>query len=108
MKEQEEPSLQEVYRLTKENNRMLKAMRRDAFIGGILKFVWWILILFVIPYVLFVIYLQPYLAQLQSAYEKVNSSADTVSGVANDFSKLKEQIPNWQDILDGFGGGGGN
>ena len=30
--------MQEMYRLTKDNNRMLRAMRRNAFWGGILKF----------------------------------------------------------------------
>ena len=50
----EPPTRDELYKLVKENNRMLKQMRRDALIGGILKFVWWIAILFVFPYFLYV------------------------------------------------------
>ena len=30
---------QEIHRLVRENNRMLHAMRRNSFVGGILKFI---------------------------------------------------------------------
>ena len=36
---------QEMYRLTQENNRMLRSMRRNAFWGGIIKFVLYALLL---------------------------------------------------------------
>jgi len=100
------PTQDEIYKLVKENNQMLKKMRRDAFVGGIFKFVWWIAILFVIPYVLYTIYLQPYLAGIQSAYESFNDNAGAISGAANDFEKLKSSVPNWEDFLKQFTGGG--
>ena len=100
------PTQDEIYKLVKENNLMLKKMRRAAFVGGIVKFVWWIAILFVIPYVLYALYLQPYLVNIQNAYENFNSSAGTVSGAANDFENLKNSIPNLGDLLKQFGGGG--
>ena len=109
MKEQKEKdadvSLNEIYKLTKENNRMLKKMRRDAFVGGILKFVWWIAILVVIPYLIYVFYLQPYVLQLQSLYSTVNESAGQLNEATNEISEIRNSIPNFQDIIDRFGGG---
>jgi len=104
-KQRHEPTLEEVYKLAKDNNKMLHAMRRDAFVGGILKFVFWIAILFVIPYILYMVYLQPYLAGIQSAYEQFNESAGTLSGAAQDVEELKNQLPNFQDFFNQFGGG---
>ncbi len=37
--------LKENLALAKENNKLLKAMRRDAFIGGFLRIILWLLVL---------------------------------------------------------------
>ncbi len=105
-KQRREPTLDDVYELAKENNRMLHAMRRDAFVGGIIKFVIWIAIFIVIPYVVYVTYLEPQLQGIQSAYQQFNESAGTLSGAANDLEQLKNQVPNFSDLLNQFGGGG--
>lgn len=99
-KEKTEPTLGEVYKLAKENNRILKAMRRDAFVGGILKFVFWVALFVVLPYIIYSIYLAPYLTSLQAAYQDINTKADTLNSAAQDFEKLKAQFPNWQDLLN--------
>ncbi len=87
------PTADEIYRLVKENNQMLRAMRRDAFIKGIFGFIWWILILVVIPYVTW-LYLQPYLATVTAAYNKVQGTSNSIntslSGLP-DFGKLWQQ-----------------
>jgi len=98
-------SLDEIYKLSKDNNRMLRAMRRDAFIGGIIKFVFWVAVFFVLPYVLYVLYLQPYLEQLQGAYENLNQNVQAVNEASNQFEDLKNQFPNIGDVLKQFGGG---
>ncbi|PIR85245.1 hypothetical protein COU15_01750 [Candidatus Kaiserbacteria bacterium CG10_big_fil_rev_8_21_14_0_10_45_20] len=89
------PTTDELYKLVKENNQMLKSMRRSAFIGGILKFVFWILLLFVVPYVMYVVYVQPYveraLETAQAFQENVDSVNAQVSGLP-DFGKLIEQF----------------
>jgi hypothetical protein len=36
------PTLDEIYKLVKDNNRMLHSMRRDAFVKGVLGTIWWI------------------------------------------------------------------
>jgi len=96
---------EEIYKLAKENNRMLHAMRRDAFVGGIIKFVWWIAILFVIPYILYVVYLQPYLTNIQAAYQNVNAKVEQIDSATKSIENLKNQL-NFGDILKNLGGGG--
>lgn len=51
----------ETLRLTKENNRMLKAMRRDALIAGVLRIVLW-LVAFGLAYYFAMTYLEPILS----------------------------------------------
>lgn len=103
-KQKHEPSLEEVYKLARENNKMLHAIRRDAFVGGILKFVWWIALFIVIPYVLYVLYLQPYLETIQAAYQNLNDNVSTISNTAKDVENLKSQFPNFSDFFKQFGG----
>ena len=73
----DEQKMNELYELTKENHRMLKAIRRDAFVGGIFKFVWWVVILVVIPYFT-CLYLQPYLNDVAHTYNSVKTTTNTV------------------------------
>lgn len=84
---------------------MLRAMRREAFIGGILKFVFWIAIFFILPYILYVVYLQPYLESIQVAYNNINESAGTLNAAAQDIDELRSQFPNFSDFFNQFGGG---
>lgn len=104
-KEKAEPTLGEVYKLAKENNHILKAMRRDAFVGGILKLVFWLALFVVLPYIAYVTYLAPYIESIESAYQNLNEQANTLSGAAKDLEDIKKQIPNVGDILNQFGGG---
>lgn len=98
-------TLNDVYELAKENNRMLHAMRRDAFVGGIVKFVFWVALFVVLPYIAYTVYLAPYLSSIQSAYNNLNEQAGTLSGAAKDLEEIKNQIPNIGNLLNQFGGG---
>ena len=73
-----EDQLKELYELTRENNRMLKDMRRDALIGGIIQFVWWVIILVVLPYFTW-LFLQPYLEGLLGAYQAAQGQSAQVT-----------------------------
>jgi uncharacterized membrane protein len=84
--------LLETLQLTRENNRMLRGMRRDATIGRIVSFVWWLVILG-IPLVLYYFFLMPYITQVTSLYE--NASAQ--GGQLIDSSGVK-------GLLDFLGG----
>lgn len=79
-----------MYELTKENNKILKAMRRDAFIGGILKAIMWFIFLVVIPYLTW-LYIQPYVQGVLDTYQKVQDTTTAVSNTTTmDFSKVQE------------------
>lgn len=74
----EEDKLQKMYEMVNENHRMLKSMRREAFIGGIIKFAWWIAVIVVLPYLIYTWYLAPYLEQTLALVESAqNQSAET-------------------------------
>lgn len=70
--------------LTKENNRLLKKLRRATIISGLLRLVWWVVILG-IPVFLYYYVLQPYLGELSAAYQNVQdgvgSMQDVVRGI---------------------------
>lgn len=94
-----EDQLKEMHEMVRENNRMLKDMRRDAMIGGILHIVWWIVILVVLPYFTW-LFLQPYLAGLMGAYQTAQGQSAQVTdalgklqqaGSSADLQKLIDQ-----------------
>jgi hypothetical protein len=67
-----EPGLKEMVEenleLARENNRMLHKLRRSAFIGNILRLMWWAVIIGV-PLYLYLTVLKPYLDALGVSYE---------------------------------------
>jgi len=61
-----EALVQQILALTKENNQLLKAMRRDALIAGVLKMILWIVLIGASLYFSYQ-FLAPYLAMLEGA-----------------------------------------
>ena len=73
---------------------MLKGMRRDAFVKSIISFVWWILILIVIPYVSW-LYVKPYVDQIMHTYQQVQGTSNAVNAKLSglpDLNKLYQQM----------------
>ena len=66
--------VQEILRLTRENNRMLHKMRRNAFWGGIIKFALYALVLVVAPLWLYSTYLAPIMEQMTRTMEQIQST----------------------------------
>ena len=94
----DEQKLSEMYEFTKENNHMLKAMRRDAFVGGIVKFIVWVALFIVLPYIAW-LFIQPYLQGALDTYQNVQKTTSAVSNTTSvNLSKLDE-------LLKKFGGG---
>ncbi len=87
----DEQSQQEMYRLTRENNRMLHAMRRNAFWGGILKFIFWSAIL--IAPIWF------YMTYLNATVEKMLHTIDQVQGTG---AKAQAQVSGWENAWKQF------
>lgn len=98
------PSEEDIYKLVKDNNRMLHSMRRNAFISSIFKIVFWIVILVVLPYLSW-LFIQPYLDAATGAYQEVQGSVNTLNNAASDIEEAKNSFPDFGDLLNQFGGG---
>ena len=86
--------LQEILRLTKENNRMLHAMRRNAFWGGVIKFILYALVLVVAPLWLYTTYLAPMMEQVLDTYQQIQGTGAKAQAQFGDFQNLLEQFKN--------------
>lgn len=102
----DEKKLDELYRMVKENNSMLHSARRTAFIGGIIKFVWWVAILIVLPYLTW-LYLEPYFTTIMAQYQGLQAQSGTVTQQAADLQKqlneLGGSVGGFQELLKKFG-----
>jgi len=70
--------------LSKENNRLLKKMRRNAVIGNILRLIWWAVIIGLPIYLYFTVF-QPYLQELATVYKNVQTDVGDITSI---FSKI--------------------
>jgi len=86
--------LQEMYRLTKENNKMLHKMRRNAFWGGIIKFVLYALVLVVAPLWLYATYLAPMMEQVLDTYQQVQGTGAKAQAQFSDIQGFIDQFKN--------------
>jgi predicted PurR-regulated permease PerM len=80
--------LQQTYQLAKENNRMLHAMRRHAFISGIIKLLVYAALL-VIPFWLYIQYLSP----------QVDRILKTMNQIQGTGASAQAQMTEWQQTL---------
>ena len=74
--------------LVKENNKLLKKIRRGAIFGGILKIVW-IAIIIGVPVYVYINFLAPVLDQVLNAAETVQEVGGKVEGIQ---SELQDQL----------------
>lgn len=91
--------LEETYKLARDNRKMLKAIRRDAFIGFLFKII--IVAAFIgLPVYLYFTFLQPYLNEVRSIYTDIQGDVDKVR-------EIGDRIPEFPDlggIIDNFSG----
>ncbi len=92
----EEQKLDELIRLTQENNRMLRSMRRNAWIGGILKFIIYFVLVIALPLWLYMTYLAPVL----------ESTLETMSKIQGTGASAQAQFSDLQNLFKGYGFGG--
>ncbi len=87
-------TLEEVYRLAKENNRMLRAMRRSAFFGTLLRIAIWVLILgsSVWAYSVFV---APVIEQMKAVMDEAQSANASVKAQFGEFRELLDKFPGF-------------
>lgn len=88
--------LQENLELSRENNRLLRKMRRASIWGGFFRIIWWLIILGA-PILLYYYFFQPYVEQVLNAYKGVQSGAQN-------FQNFTTNLPSgWEEILQKLG-----
>jgi len=91
--------MQDMYRLTKENNRMLNRMRRNAFWGGLVKFILYAALL-AAPIWFYMSYLAPIVnSMLQTEQQLQGTSAKAEA----QFGSLQSAWQQLEAKLPGFG-----
>ena len=96
--EYEGDKLDELLRLTKDNNRMLHAMRRNAWLGGIFKLLLWAAFILV-PVWLYMQYLSPIMEQMLKTYQQVQGTSAQAHA---QLTGLQEAFQKFQAM---YGGG---
>ncbi len=90
---------QEMYRLTKENNKMLHKMRRNAFWGGIIKFLLYAVLFVVLPWWLYMTYLAPV---LEGTMQAMNQIRGTGAQAQAQFGSFQDMLKQLQDKFPSF------
>ena len=93
----DEQTLQEMYRLTKENNKMLHKMRRNAIWGGIIKFIFWMAILLA-PLWFYMTYLAPVVDDMMKTVQQIQGTSAKAQAQMGSFEVM------WKDFQARFGG----
>lgn len=88
--------LQETYRLARENNRMLHAMRRNAFWGGLLKFIIYAALLSA-PIWFYMTYLNDSVQRMMRAIDSMQQTGvkaqEQISGFEEAWNNLQTKLP---------------
>ena len=96
--EYDNDKLDELLRLTKDNNHMLHAMRRNAWLGGIFKLIVWAAFI-IVPFWLYMQYLAPIMQQMLKTYEQVQGTSAQAHA---QLTGLQEALQKFQSM---YGGG---
>ena len=99
MTPEERRLIQETLDLSRENNQILKKMRRGQFIGNIIHSLKWVVLIIITIYSWIVI--QPYFEQMLSMYTQVQDATDSVNSM-----KLTTDMSGLQNWLETFRIGG--
>ena len=78
---------------------MLHAMRRNAFLGGLVKFILYVLILVVAPLWIYTTYISPV---MQGVVQKMNQVQGTETKAQDQFSAFANGWKQFESKLPGF------
>ena len=90
--------LQEILRLSRENNKMLHSLRRNAFLGGVLKIIIYA-VLFLAPIWFYATYISGTVDKFVAA---VNKAQGTAQSAQTQFSSFEDAMKNIQSHLPSF------
>jgi hypothetical protein len=83
--------IREIHRLTLENNKMLHAMRRHNFIGGIIKIIIWATLILV-PIWLYMQYLAPVLKEVLTTVTQIQTTGANAQAQMADWQKMIQDL----------------
>jgi hypothetical protein len=72
--------------VAEDTNHVVRSMNRRAFWGGVLKFVWWVVILFVLPAIAYYVYLLPRWDQIMSTFRDFQGGAQQMNQIKANIS----------------------
>ena len=89
--------------VAEDTHRMIRAMRRNAFWGGVFKTLWWA-VLIIVPIIAYYLYLAPLVEQAAATYGKVEQGVNQVQGLTQNLQSLPEPLRGIvQSFLQGQG-----
>ena len=97
-----EELLKKTYELAKSNNKILRRMRRAAWIGGIGKIIFWAVALGV-PVYLYFNFFQPILGQLLDTVSQVQSTGTQIQKFGEGASSQLGELKNLLNKFPGVG-----
>lgn len=89
--------LKETYRLTLDNNRMLRSMRRSAFWGGIIRIIIYAALL-LLPLWFYFSYLAPIVDDMLATMEQVQGTGARASAQISGFQEMLQQ---YKELIGG-------
>lgn len=95
--EYENDKFDELLRLTKENNKMLHAMRRSAWLGGIFKLLMWAAFI-IVPVWLYMQYLAPVMQSMLESYQQLQGTSAKAQA---QFGELNNYLQKFQQMTGG-------
>ena len=84
--------IDELYKMVKNNNKMLRSMKRAAFWGTVFKLFIYAIILGIPVYLYFTIF-QPILADVSAAYGQIQQAGTQMQQAGTQFQDISKTIP---------------
>lgn len=82
---------EEILRLARENNRMLRSMRRSSFFGAILKTMLWIALILV-PLWFYAQYIAPVMESMMQTYQQIQGTSAQAQAQFGQLNQYMEQL----------------
>ncbi|HWO07433.1 MAG TPA: hypothetical protein VNM40_02520 [Candidatus Paceibacterota bacterium] len=96
--EYDQDKLDEVLRIARENNRMLRSMRRSSFFGAIVKTVLWVALI-IVPLWFYLQYIAPVMESMLQTYQQLQGTSAQAQA---QFGELNRYLQQFQSL---YGGG---
>jgi hypothetical protein len=98
--EQAKELLKENLELARDNNRMLRKLRRGAMLSTLFSFVYWALLIG-LPVYLYYSYIRPYATDVAETYESIKESAQEAGSLKGEVEANMDTMIQWLRTLGG-------